>query len=279
MKLSYYLFLFLLLFSHFYAFSQISPKEEPQKTVYFYRDVEIWTNYNMEYYLKSGSFLFAETNLRYSSSPYSRNLDNVPIYQINQKIGYEQYLDKNWSMGFSARGLFEKQETQLFTQMYFYHVSNISKKNIELIKNISFERIDFDNSSRKTESRITLGVALAKKFVINNKVRLRPIISYELFMRQYWLIKSHDLYNRRTIDMNRLRIELAYYLRNNLTISLYYTNQTEYYIAEADYDDKQNEINPIRNLNIVTPIIGFRVHLQLFEKQKSDNIRLRFLNY
>jgi hypothetical protein len=273
-RLIYLLFLF-----PYFAFSQITPQEEPKTTESVAKDVEFWTNYNMEYYLKGGSFLFAETNLLNSTYSYINNLDNIPFYKIQQKIGYEQYLDKNWSLGVSALGVFDKNETQLITQMYAYHVSNISKKNIQLIKNLGFERIDFTTDFKKAESRITLGLALAKNFSIHGKNRFRAMISYKLFMQQYWLLKTHSLYNRRTIDMSRLRIELAYFLRDNLTISLFYNDQVEYYVAEAEYDANQNEITPIRNLNITTPIIGFRVHLQIFNKQKPENIRLRFLNY
>ncbi len=261
------------------VFSQTMPQPEPKTTEYATREAELWGNYNMEFYQKDGSFWFAETNFRYSFFRYATNLPATPFFRVQQKLGYEKYLDKNWSLGFSVRGIFEKQETKLFTQLYLSHVSNISKQNIELIKNLSFERIDSDRQNAKIESRVTLGLALAKNFAIGGKPCLRPIISYEVFMMHYWLLNTHSLYNRRTFDMSRLRVELAYLVRQNLSISLYYMAQTEFFVAEPNYDSNGNELSPYRNLNITTPIFGLRVHLRLFNDKKQENLRLRFLSY
>jgi hypothetical protein len=273
---------FLLFTFCFYQIGNAQTTQEPTKTESATRDMELWGNVNIEGYFGKGSFWFAETNWRYSSFQYAPNLQPTSLYRIQQKIGYEQYLDKNWSIGFSVRGVLEKNENQLFTQVYLNHVSSISKHNIELIKNLSLERIDSDNSFKKPETRINLGLALAKTFAINQQPRLRPSISYNLSMYHFWLLNSHSLYNRRTFDLARLQLEMAVFLSKNLTLSLFYLDQTNYFVAEPEFKEingEMKESKPLRNLNITTPILGIRLHLQLFKNRVPENIRLRFLPY
>jgi hypothetical protein len=259
--------------------SQNLPQTSPTVTQYIPRDTELWANFALEWYQKDGSFIFAETNIRHSTFPNYPTLFSTPLYRIQQKIGYERYLDKNWALGVSGRVVFEKNEQQLFSQIYLAHFSNISKQNIELNKYLSFERIDSNTPNYKTESRTTIGLGLAKNFAIHNKPCLRPSISYEVFMMHYWLLNSHELYNRRTFDRTRLRIELAYFLRRNLTLALYYIAQADYYVAEPEYDAMQRETKPLRNLDYFTPIFGLRVHWQIFNSKTPQNIRLRGLGY
>lgn len=266
----------------FHQIANAQTIQEPTQTESFTRDMELWGNVNIEGYFGKGSFWFAETNWRYSSFQYAPNLQPTSLYRIQQKIGYEQYLDKNWAIGFSVRGVLEKSENQLFTQVYLSHVSNISKHNIELIKGLSLERIDTDRQSSKPETRINLGLALAKTFKINDQPRLRPSISYNVFMYHFWLLNSHSLYNRRTFDLARLQLEMAVFLRKNLSLSLFYLDQTNYFVAEPEFTEVNGEIKeskPLRNLNLTTPILGIRLHLQLFKNKVPENIRLRFLPY
>jgi len=271
---------YLLAFCFFHrVLAQGVAQPEPKTTEYATNNTEIWANYMVELYQKDGSFWFSETNLRHSFFPYSPNLGGLPLYNIQQKIGYEKYIDKNWSVGISMRGVLEKQEKQLFTQIYVSHVSAISRHTVELMKYLSFERIDSDNVLKKTESRLTIGMALAKTFKIKNSPRLRPILAYDVFMMHTWLLNSHPLYNRRAVDKSRFRIELAYFLRKNLTIAAYYIDQTDFFVAEPTYTAKGEETSPLRNLNITTPIVGFRIHWLLFNAQKPETIRLRFFPY
>ncbi len=273
---------FFVLCSYYATSAQNLPTDDPQTTEYVRRDAELWGHINIESYLKGGSFFFAQTNWRYSTFQYAQTLPSTPFYALQQTLGYEQYLDKNWAVGFSVKGVFEKTETQLFSQAYLVHVSSISKQQVELIKTLSYERIDTDHAYKKTDSRITLGLALSKNFAIRQQTRLRPTLAYDMYMYHHWLLSSHELYNRRTIDLARFRAEMAVFLSKNLSLSLYYMAQTNYFVAEPEFGDVGGvikETKPLRNLNQNTAIFGMRLHLQLFKNKVPENIRLRFLGY
>ena len=241
------------------------------------KDLELWTKFNIEYQLKGGSFLFAETNLRYSTSPFSKNIHILPVVRLQQMVGYDQYLDKNWSVGLSLRYVWEKPVSRVFSRVYASHLSIV--KGYEIQKGISFERIDSENKFLDTESRVSLFLGLSKNFNLKGKTKLRPTISYQVFMNHKWVLSQNPIYSTRSIDMGRLSIELAYLFNPKWSISLYFIDQTEYFWVLANFDSMGNQIDPDQNLNTTTPIIGCRLYCRLLNSKVSDKIRTRFLPF
>ncbi len=262
------LFLFCLLYHGQFLLAQTTEKST--------NDLEIWTRLNTEYQLKGGSCIFGETNLRSIVGDTKSNLGFLPAYRVQQLLGYEQYLDKNWALGFSLRGVIEKPYNQLFSRLYVSHLSLL--KGYEIQKVLAFERIDSENAAVQTESRVSILLGLAKEFTLPNKAKLRPMVAYQLFMNHQWILEANPLYINRGVDKTRLHIELAYLFNSKWAVSLYWIDQTDYFWVLGEYDAQRNQIKPDRNLNTTTPIIGVRLYWRLLNKNLADKIRTRFLS-
>lgn len=253
-----------------YSFAQVMPTERSiQATSY-------WFNFNFEYFSKNGSMLFAESNLKHSTSPLVENLSVAPLYLMQHTLGYEFRFSNQWNLGVSGRYVMEKRFDTFFSKIYLNHSGKIGE--IEFFKQFGVEQVSYLSKTLENQGRFSGLAGLAHNFVLGNGNILRPSLTYELITWFDWRNPSVPQ-NKRRIDQTRLKAEVAYFLNPKWSVGLFFIHETDYFFALAQFDKDGKQIKPDRKLNILTPTIGLRVHFLLKAKDIGEEIRLRFLPY
>jgi hypothetical protein len=253
--------------------SRLTAQEMPTQRVA--REPVLWGNYNMEYYLPSGSFFFGEVSLRrslQSGLPTALGLNRAHIM-----VGYEQRLTDHWHLGASGRVVTEGNLAQLYNRAYLNHSGSIGR--IEFLKQISVEQINNLKAQTGSEGRFGVLVALAKNIPLANGRTFRPVFSYELF--SLFAISNRFFFNdnKRRIDKTRLKLEGAYWFTERFSLALFMIHETDYFFAVAQFDQNGQQLNPDRRLNLLSPTVGVRAHFWLKHQDLPPSRRLRSLPY
>jgi hypothetical protein len=235
-----------------------------------------WANFNAEYYLPSGSFLFGEVNLRRS---FDADVPTVVlgVHRAHLLLGYEQRLTDRWHLGVSGRVVAEAGLSQLYNRAYLNHSGRLG--GLEFLKQVSVEQISNLRARTGSEGRFGVLVALAKNYQLANGRTLRPVVSYELY--SLFAISNQRFFNdnKRRIDKTRLKLEAAYLLSERFSLSVFLLHETGYFFAVAQFDQNGQPLNPDRRLNLLSPTVGVRAHLWLRHRDLPASQRLRSLPY
>ena len=241
------------------------------------QDEAYWLNFNVNYFNKNGGLLFAETNMRHSTFPNIENLGIAPFYRIQSTLGYEFRLTDQWGLGVSGRYVMEKRFDTFFSKIYLNHSGNIGK--VQFIKQFGVEQVSNLTKTALNQGNFLALLALSHNIHLSNGHILRPTLAYEFLIGFSWGNNTAILQDKRRIDQTLLRVEIAYFFNKKWSTSLFFTHQSDYYFALAQFDKDGGLIKPDRRLNLLTPTIGLRVHYLLKHKDLPSERRLRFLPY
>jgi hypothetical protein len=243
------------------------------------RGVGAWATLNGEYYLRGGSFLFAEINLRSNRQANQPGLIGAAVQRAHVLVGYEQRLTDHWHLGGSLRLAQEPNLNQRFSRVYLGHQGQIGS--LEFLKQAGVEQIlQRGGGVSGTEGRFSALVGLAKNFDLANGRSLRTVLSYEAFtLFQLGPASPFFNQNKRRVDKTRLKLEAAYRLGAQWSLGLFAQHETDYFFAVAQFDQTGQLLKPDRRLNLLAPTVGFRLHYWLKSKNLPADRRLRGLPY
>lgn len=262
--------LFLLLLFPLCSFAQTMPTERiVQYEAY-------WLNFNLNYFNKNGSLLFAETNLRHSTNANVENLGIASLYRVQGMLGYELRLTDQWNLGISGRYAIEKRLDTFFPRIYLNHSGKIGS--LQFIKQFGLEHQSNFTTTKSNQANFLAVLGLGYDISLSNGHILRPTLTYDFAIGFEWN-KTAASQNKRRIDQTLLKLEIAYFFNKRWSTSLFFIHQSDYYFALAQYDKDGLQIKPDRRLNLLTPTIGLRVHYLLKNKELPSERRLRFLPF
>jgi hypothetical protein len=248
-------------------------ESKAQETAQTYRAIETNWGINAEYFTRKGNYIFGEMQFLQTANSTVRSLTYLPFYQADMKLGFEKRLTNFWGVGGSGRYQVQNQQEKRLLAAHLAHSGSI--KTLELLKQIEFERID--NFVNKADYRLNLLVSLSRSFRLKTK-QLRPIISIQAF--KLWPAESSlPPENKRFLDKLRLRAELALLLTEDISVNIYYLQETDYVFALAQFDQNGKMLAADRFLNIITPVIGFRLHYRIRSKKIDNTLKIRTFPY
>ncbi len=215
---------------------------------------------NSEYIFENGNFAFLETRLHRAEESNS----------FDAQLGYELRFSEKWSGGLALRKNWKERYDWLSGRFYGAHNGKI--RSVEFLKTFSAEyfRSDFQKLWRAR-----LQMALSRNFKLKQGF-LRPILSFELF-KNYPI--PENFYPKRIFDRSEFRAEIAYAPIRNFSFSFFYLHPTDYFRILAIYNVQNQVIRPDRNLNIVSPAFGIRLHYYLSNPKLAPEKTLRNLGY
>ncbi len=228
------------------------------ETIFNPKIATFWAN--AEYIFENGNFAFLETRLHSTKGANS----------FDAQLGYEFRFSQKWSGGLAVRKNWQEKYDWLSGRIYAAHNGKI--RSIEFLKILSAEyfRSDFQKLWRTR-----LQLAISRNFQLK-KGFLRPILSFELF-KEYPI--PENSYPKRIFDRSELRAELAYAPIKNFSFSFFYLHPTDYFKVLAIYNAQNQLISPDRNLNILSPTFGIRLHYYLSNPKLAPERSLRNLGY
>ncbi|GAB4340375.1 MAG: hypothetical protein OHK0038_19850 [Flammeovirgaceae bacterium] len=224
-----------------------------QPTEKGYRHTSHWYSpIYTEYRLDIDKVIWGNLELRNGSSA-SAPEEN---YEFSTQLGYRHNFNTYWQGGVSLRNSI-RNTTQINNfQVEVAHLGAI--KSISFVKRLSLEVIDLSDNQMQNMARYSIYVQLARTFG-TSKVKWQPMFSIQAFKKYEFDKDIRTLGEQRFIDLTRLQVSLNVLIDKNLTLSFFGIRQTEYYFAQATYDEEGNEKKPFRKLNLITPTWGMSV--------------------
>jgi hypothetical protein len=242
LKKAFYLFLY-------FAFFQL----KAQPTEKGYRSTSHWYSpIYTEYRFNLDKIIWSNVELRNGSSA-STPEEN---YDFSTQLGYKYKFNTYWQGGLSFKNSI-RNTTQINNfQGDISHLGSI--KSISFVKRLSLEIIDLSDIRLQNMARFSIYVHLAKTFG-NGNIKWQPMFSIQTYKKYEWDKDIRTLGDQRLIDLTRLQTAINVLIDKNLTLSFFGIRQTEYYFAQATFDEEGNEKKPFRKLNLITPTWGVSV--------------------
>ncbi len=236
------------------------PLEKSKRSVAFWAEQQFYTD------TITKPHWFVETQFRYSTLQNNeRNISSsFPFYRFQLMVGKLWIFNQNWGGGLSARPVFEKNRTYLFSRGFLQHTGRIN--NTRLLKRLSFEYISDSNTPAFYWARTAGFIEIEKPFYWKNQP-LFTSVSYEFFLNHRTESNPIPEENERLIDRSRLRLNMGIAIKNWL-ISLFVLRETDYFFAQEVFDENGELKKPFRKLNLLTPTYG--VSLRYIWQNKSE---------
>ncbi|MEH0156368.1 hypothetical protein V6R21_19630 [Limibacter armeniacum] len=255
----------------FFLFSVSSALGQSEKN---YLPTSYWGWADISYKLPSESYFFGQLNTRASSFP--NNISTaLPLDRMHFMVGYNHKANQVWNLGASERLVIENNWLLWYTMAYFRHEGKLGS--IDLNKQFGYEWISHQKSSSSNGTRNDYGrfsglVSIGKDFNIKGEI-FRPEFSY-----QFFIYHKNETAQDRRIDLTRMRIDFLWKATEQLYIGLFAMRDTQYNFVLGStkpvYDEDGNIVTddngnpqlqeiPSRNINSITPVIGFNLRWEL----------------
>lgn len=226
---------------------------------------ELWPEVQAEYVFKNTSFLYFRHQYRFTTNPDFKGLNslvlNNRLKRIQFRLGYEQVFTAAWGLGGSQMFSLEPGRKLYFTDVYLRHSSFIA--GLQVIKRVMVDYLQYSNTA--SIGRLRPRLDLDKGLKINNfTVRIRA--GYEAFF--YTDFKLGKPYSARIIDRTRLRAEIALQPNPHLTVTPFFTKQTDYTRLPDELNEQNEVIIAGENQNSITPIWGIELRYTFFRGHK-----------
>ena len=228
-----------------------------------YQPTALTVSLRTEFYLKKGSYLFAEGLYKSSKSYYSTS----EVFKEYFWVGYEHKASEKWYLGISGRTLQYPKEVSFISRVNVTHRGKISR--LGFLKEFTLDQIS--RKSKQNYARAGLAVGLYKKIKVGKAIII-PVLSYKAY-EIFDLKNSNSFFKNRRIDLTRMRLDIYFIAYKNLFFGIYAMRETDYYYALGySVPDPYNPSVilysvPDFKVNRVTPTFGFSVNFIL----KPDN--------
>ena len=259
-KLNYLIIAVVVLLITFNAIGQplIKSKQKP----------EIWSSLSYEAYIKNKNRIFYETNFRFVTSSVFSKISMFPFKRIQFMLGYEWILSEKWYAGISEQLAIEPDSKIYFTGIFLGHKGKLS--DLEFIKRFRIEYVSYDENRNNVGSRgdniarLSFYFHFTKQFKIGN-IRVKPILSYELFRWHEFSEVERKKKNQRRIDKTRLKFDFNVFISNKLNIGVFVMKEVDYYfsLSTGGRYNKDGVLiqspQPERKNNRITPTYGINL--------------------
>jgi hypothetical protein len=252
--------IFILLFALVGAFLQQAENEaaaqvsDSAQVRHDYQATAFNTSLRAEFYLKNGSYFFAEGLYKASKSYYYYTNE---VYKEYFWAGYEHKASEKWYLGISGRTLQFPKEVSFITRLNISHRGKIGS--LRFLKELTMDQIS--RKSKQNYARIGLAMGLYKKIKLG-KTAIIPVLSYKAF-EVFDLKNPNSFFKNRLIDLTRLRLDIYLMVHKNLFLGIYAMRETDYYyILGSSFP-----VMPDYKINSVIPTLGFSLNFIV----KPDN--------
>jgi hypothetical protein len=220
-------------------------------------------SFRSEYYLKKGSYFFAEGLYKASQSYYYYTSE---VFKEYLWVGYEHKASEKWYLGISGRALQFPKEASFISRVNVSHRGKIGS--LGFLKEHTLDQISMKN--KQNYARVGLAAGLYKKFKLG-KTTIIPMLSYKAY-QIFDLKNSNSVFKNRLIDLTRMRLDIYFMVHKNLFLGIYAMRETDYYyILGYSVPDPNNPLvmiyYPDVKVNSIIPTFGFSLNFIL----KPDN--------
>jgi hypothetical protein len=229
-----------------------------------YQPTALNTSLRAEFYLKKGSYFFAEGLYKASKSYYYYTNE---VFKEYLWVGYEHKASEKWYLGISGRTLQFPKEVSFISRVNVSHRGKISS--VGFLKELTLDQIS--RKSKQNYARVGLAMGLYKKLKLG-KATIIPVLSYKAF-EIFDLKNANSFLKNRLIDLTRMRLDIYFMVHKNLFLGIYAMRETDYYYTLGySIPDPSNPslilyTVPDFKVNSVIPTLGFSLNFIL----KPDN--------
>ncbi|HXA01229.1 MAG TPA: hypothetical protein VNW99_04530 [Cytophagaceae bacterium] len=211
-----------------------------------------------EYYLKNGSYFFAEALYKSSKSYYSTS----EVFKEYLWVGYEHKASEKWYLGISGRTLQFPKEVSFIGRVNVSHRGKI--RSLGFLKELTMDQIS--RKSKQNYVRAGLAIGLYKKIRLG-KTTIIPVLSYKAY-EIFDLKNPNTFFKNRLIDLTRLRLDVYVMVHKNLFLGIYAMRETDYYYTLGySVPDPNNPsvmiYYPDFKVNSIIPTFGFSLNFIL----------------
>ena len=232
-----------------------------QKKVY--RSGAVWPELQAEYVFKTTSFFYFRNHYRHNlDNDFNQIREQGPLKHLERiqfRAGYEHIFGEHWSGGIAESYAVEPTRKIIFNEVFGRHLGNLGS--FRLSERLSFEHIIRLHQNKLGRVRFRADLDHDLKI---GKIITKPRISYDMFFNIDYELQENAVSDR-NMDRSRLRFDVLLPINNFITITPYFTRQTDFFEVEPAYDEKQVLVRLGGKQNHITPIYGLELRYVFFE--------------
>lgn len=228
-------------------------------------------SFNKESHIKFNSKFNTYLQNEYDGAFKSKPLNKISDYNVG--LSYWHFfsdkmaavLGSNYTKNFSYNGY------NIFLEvMHFGKIGNKVSFNKKIsVVHSRFEQPKSEYSYILPENRVSFSIGFAYEIQFSNKLKISPFINYEAYRLRDQSTSKHKVGDRkyRFMDRTELKTGFSSKIKNNISLNVYTSRLTNFYLTEANADCNQLESDNCK-LNIINPVFG--IDLYVFIRKKQD---------